>query len=192
MGRDRLIRNIAPHVNEGEATVLTDRLLYLRRVKQGLSRSDGRPQRIIPTRLLCQSSQTLRRAGEGVISMRHARRALHFLPATNALLVPFPVRRPDVVVKRYNRCGARALLDQLFNFAVEMLNGVFVVEKVEVRVRKGAKKQLKPVFLDRATLVPLEQSGVMDRDLALIEDDPFEFGVAPVSVPPQEHLAVSI
>ncbi len=124
--------------------------------------------------------------------MRHASRALHCLPATNALLVPFPARRPDVVVKRNNPCGASDLLDQLFTFAVVMLNDVLVVEKVEGRVRQGAKNQLKPVFLDRATLVPFEQSGVTDRYLALVEDDPFQFGVAPVSVPPQEHLAVSI
>src|SRR5262245_35095393 len=31
MGRERLICNIAPHVNEGKATVLTDRLLDFRR-----------------------------------------------------------------------------------------------------------------------------------------------------------------
>jgi hypothetical protein len=124
--------------------------------------------------------------------MRHARRALHFLPATNALLVPFPVRRPDVVVKRNNRCGPSDLLDQLLTFAVVMLNDVLVVEKVDVRVRQRTKTQLKPVFLDRATLVPLKQSGVTDRDLTLVEDDPFQFGVAPVSVPPQEHLAVAI
>jgi len=124
--------------------------------------------------------------------MRHARRALHFLPATNVLLAPFPVRRPDVVVKRNNPCGARDLLDQLFTFAVVLLNDVLVVEKVEVRVRQGTKKQLKPVFLHRATLVPLERSGVTDRDLALVEADPFQFGVAPVSVTPQEHLAVAI
>src|SRR5262249_44471558 len=109
-----------------------DRLLDLRRVEQGLSRGEGRPQRIIPTRLLCQASQTLRRAGEGVISMRHAGRALHFLPATDALLAPFPVRRPDVVVKRHNPGGARDLLDQLFTLAVVLVNDVLVVEKVEV------------------------------------------------------------
>jgi hypothetical protein len=124
--------------------------------------------------------------------MRYASRALHFLPATNALLASFPVRRPDVVVKRNHRCGASDLLHQLFTFAVVMLNDVLVVEKVEVRVRKGAKTQLKPVLLDRATLVSLEQSRVMDRDLALVEDDPFQFGVAPVSVAPQEYLAVAI
>jgi hypothetical protein len=124
--------------------------------------------------------------------MGHASRALHFLPATNALLAPFPVRRPDVVVKRNNRCGAGDLLDQLFTFAVVILNDVLVVEKVKVLVRKGAKKQLKPVFLDSATLIPPEQSGVTDRYLACVEDHPFQFGVAPVSVTPQEHLAVSI
>jgi hypothetical protein len=32
----------------------------------------------------------------------------------------------------------------------------------------------------------------MDRDLTLVVDDPFQFGVAPVSVPPQEQLAVAI
>src|SRR5262245_52707495 len=126
MGRDRLSRNIAPHVNEGEATVLTDRLLYLRRVEQGLSQGDDRPQRIIPTRLLCQASQTLRCTGEGIISMRHASRALHFLPATNALLAPFPVCRPDVVVKRNNCCGASDLLDQLLAFAVVLVNDILV------------------------------------------------------------------
>jgi len=67
-----------------------------------------------------------------------------------------------------------------------------VVEKVEVRVRQGTKTQFKSIFLDRATLVPLEQSGVTDRDLTLVEDDPFQCGVAPVSVTPVEHLAVSI
>src|SRR5262245_14225601 len=111
MGRDRLLRNVAPHVNDGEATALTDRLLYLCRVEQGLSWGDGRTKRIIPTRLLRQASQTLRGAGEGVISMRHVSRALHGLSATNALFAPFPVRRPDVVVKRNHRCGASDLLD---------------------------------------------------------------------------------
>src|SRR5262245_32049997 len=135
MGCDRLIRNIAPHVNDGEATVLTDRLLYLRRGEQGLSRGDCRPQRIILTRLLCQESQTLRGAREGVISMRHARWTLHFLPTTNALLAPIPVRRPNVVVKRNNCCGASDFWDQLFTFAVVILNDVLVVEKVETRVR---------------------------------------------------------
>jgi len=124
--------------------------------------------------------------------MRHASRALHCLPATNALLAPFPVRRPDVVVKRHNPGGARDLLDQLFTCAVVLVNDVLVVEKVEGRVRQGAKEQLKPVLLDRATLVPFEQSGVADRYLALGEDDPFQFRVAPVSVTPQEHRAVAI
>ena len=64
------------------------------------------------------------------------------------------------------------------------MNDVLVVEKVEGRVRQGAKEQLKPVFLDRATLVPFEQSGVADGYLALGEDDPFQFRVAPVSVTP--------
>ena len=67
-----------------------------------------------------------------------------------------------------------------------------MVEKVEVRVCKGAKKQLNPIFLDRATLVPFEQSSVTDRNLTLVVDDPFQFGVAPVSVPSQEYLTVAI
>jgi hypothetical protein len=96
------------------------------------------------------------------------------------------------MVKRNNRRGASDLLDQLFTFAVVMLNDVLVIKKVERPVRKGAKDQLKSVFLDRTMPAPLEQSGVTDRDLALVEDDPFQFRVAAVSVPPQEHLAVAI
>jgi hypothetical protein len=165
MDRDRLLRNIAPHVNDGEATVLPDRLRYRRRVEHGLSRDEGRTPHIIPTWLLCQPLQTLRGAGQGVIAMRHASWALHFLPATNALLAPFPVRRPDVVVKRNNRCGPSDLSDQLLTFAVVMLNDVVVVEKVEVQVRQGTKTQLKPVFLDRATLVPLEDVNEQVRQL---------------------------
>ena len=86
MGRDRLRGDIAPDVNDGEASAWGERVVCLFGRNERLSLVEHRAQGVVTAGRLGELLQPLRSAPQGVVPMGDRGRALYLLPAAKPSL----------------------------------------------------------------------------------------------------------
>ena len=110
------------------------------------------------------------------------RRTLYLLSTRDLTFVLFTGRRSDVVVERKYVACPGCLLHDLGTVAVVSLYDLLVVEKIKLGLRKRSCNHLKPICCHRATLSRVQETGVVDHHLPLLEDYPNVAIVATVPV----------
>ncbi len=192
MGRYRVASDVSPYIDDGEAAVIGQSAFHHRFGDKGLPLAHNRAQGVVGPRRLAQVSQSLRRAGEGIVGVHEVGWALDLLPAGDSPLALFARRRPHVVVEGRDLRGTGGLLHQIGAFGVIALDNLFVVEKIEVGIAEGPGDQLETVAGDGWALGSGEDSSVVDGHFALVQDHALGAGVAAISVAPGEHVAIPV